>query len=218
MPLYGPNTIRAFDNLHVHLIQMLHRYHDDGRYLADVAAVSAQALACIDAAPPDLPRAALVLDIDETSLASDWATILREDARGAAGDKYSYYDAEVWNKWVQDARAKALQPTLDVYRRARERGWAVFFITGRNEKQRAATEKNLREVGFDQWAQVVMRAESEIPQTAATYKLAARWRIAAAGFHVVVNVGDQASDLSGDAHGTVADHTFKLPNPFYFVA
>jgi hypothetical protein len=63
-----------------------------------------------------------------------------------------------------------------------------------------------------------MRTESEIPQTAATYKLAARWRIAAAGFRIVVNVGDQASDLSGDSHGAVADHTFKLPNPFYFVA
>jgi hypothetical protein len=37
---------------------------------------------------------------------------------------------------------------------------------------------------------------------------------AAPGYDIVVNAGDQESDLEG-GH---ADRAFKLPNPFYFVS
>jgi len=33
------------------------------------------------------------------------------------------------------------------------------------------------------------------------------------GYHIVLNIGDQASDLAG----CCAERVFKLPNPFYLV-
>jgi hypothetical protein len=36
--------------------------------------------------------------------------------------------------------------------------------------------------------------------------------------HVIVaNLGDQYSDLIGDADGDHAERCYKLPNPFYFI-
>ena len=43
------------------------------------------------------------------------------------------------------------------------------------------------------------------------FKEEARRRIQAAGFRIVANVGDQASDL-----GRYGDHQVLLPHPFYF--
>jgi len=46
------------------------------------------------------------------------------------------------------------------------------------------------------------------------YKSAARADIEADGYRIVLNVGDQDSDLRG-GH---ADKAYKLPNPFYFIS
>jgi len=59
-----------------------------------------------------------------------------------------------------------------------------------------------------------MRDGANLNADASVYKSAAREQITKGGHHIVANVGDQASDLSGG----FADGTFKLPNPFYFVA
>lgn len=219
MPLFGPHTIRAFDNNHIRLVEMLIQYHDNRHYLSDLRAVADLAARRLKRAMAKKPqRPTLVLDIDETCLASDWASILQVHTRGVAGARYSYYNRKAWNRWVERAEAEPIAPTLDVYRLARQHGWNVFFITGRDESQKLATKRNLRRAGFDHWDEVIMRREGETSLTAASFKLAARWRIAARGYNVLVNIGDQASDLSGDIHGHVAKNIFKLPNPFYFVA
>jgi acid phosphatase len=45
------------------------------------------------------------------------------------------------------------------------------------------------------------------------FKRAERAKIAARGFTIVANVGDQQSDLDGG----YAERTFRVPNPFYFL-
>ena len=50
--------------------------------------------------------------------------------------------------------------------------------------------------------------------SAVPYKSSTRKRIERSGFDIVLSMGDQMSDLIGGA----ADNTFKLPNPFYFIA
>ena len=49
--------------------------------------------------------------------------------------------------------------------------------------------------------------------TTVQYKTGARKDIEAQGYRIVVNVGDQFSDLVG-GH---ADRGYKLPNPFYYL-
>ena len=158
MPLFGPNTTRV-DPAYVRLIRLLVRYHDDGSYGQDTAAVGRLALDFLNGAPGDVAHPALVLDIDETSLQNDWPRLLKVETRAAAGDHYSYYDASVWNQWVEEARARPIEVTSEIYRSARARSWDVFFITGRPSTQRAATEENLRRAGYDAWAEVICATE-----------------------------------------------------------
>ena len=53
-----------------------------------------------------------------------------------------------WRAWDLTARSTVIQPTMDVYNTAKDGGAAIFFITGRPESQRAATARNLTEVGY----------------------------------------------------------------------
>ncbi len=59
------------------------------------------------------------------------------------------------------------------------------------------------------------RAEIGAPlgRNGGLFKAACRKEIESKGYHIVVNMGDQLSDLEG-GH---ADGEFKLPNPMYFV-
>ena len=49
--------------------------------------------------------------------------------------------------------------------------------------------------------------------TTSDYKTATRQHIESEGYNIVANFGDQYSDLVGG----FADHTYKMPNPNYFL-
>jgi acid phosphatase len=149
-------------------------------------------------------KPALVLDIDETTL-SNWAEM------DAANFEYS---SREFNAWVESAQAPAIPGTLRLYHEARKLGVAVFFLTGRPESQRAATETNLRLRGFDGWEKLILRSPEESGESALEFKSSERKKIAAEGFRIVLNVGDQWSDLRGAAE---AEYSVKYPDPFYFL-
>jgi acid phosphatase len=149
-------------------------------------------------------KLALVFDIDETAL-SNYEEMLKT---GFA------FDSEVFNAWVQTASAPAIPGTLRIFKEAQQRGVIVFFLTGRPEKQRVATERNLRSQGFDNWQQLIMRAPEQGSATALEYKSAARAAILAQGYRLILNVGDQWSDLRGKPE---AEFSVKYPDPYYFI-
>lgn len=197
----------------------LTRYHDaaepcpSGCYAADVAAAVARAKAYLAAHLGASPRPALVLDIDETSL-SNWSQISALDYGRVR---------PAWDAWYEKGEAAPIAPTLDLFRFARLNRVAVFFVSGRKERLREATERNLRAAGFDGWEELFMRAETDEPcpgidignppSATVCYKAGVRRRIEERGFRIVANVGDQDSDLAG-GH---ADRAFKIPNPFYLI-
>ena len=78
--------------------------------------------------------------------------------------------------------------------------------------QRLQTEKNLRQAGYESWAVLVLK-EAGSTQTALAFKTENRRRLAQSGYNILVNIGDQDSDLQGG----YAESTFKLPNPMYWV-
>ncbi|HEY2466401.1 MAG TPA: HAD family acid phosphatase [Terracidiphilus sp.] len=149
-------------------------------------------------------KLALVLDIDETTL-SNWAEM---------DDANFEYNSREFNAWIESAQAPAIPGTLQLYNEARKLGVAVFFLTGRPESQRAATEANLRLRGFGEWQQLIMRNAEQKDETALVFKSGERRKIIAAGFRVVLNVGDQWSDLRGAPE---AEYSVKYPDPVYFV-
>jgi len=147
-------------------------------------------------------KLAMVLDIDETTL-SNYPEMVKADFT---------YDSKVFDAWVKSAQGPAIAGTLRLYKEAQRLGVSIFFITGRSEDERDATERNLREKGFQDWKGLTLRPASS--GSVVEYKSAERGRIAAQGYKIVLNVGDQWSDLKGKPE---AEFSVKYPDPFYFI-
>jgi acid phosphatase len=186
-------------------------YHGSGDYGREFAAAVAEASDWLRSAAHGVERPALVLDIDETAL-SNWEVIVANDfGRFPIGPCELPEGPCGWAAWDQLGRSAPLQPTVALVGTARELDVAVFFITGRPESQRAATERNLREAGYGGFAGVRMVPDGAHFTHAADFKSPHRQAIEAEGYTIVANVGDQPSDLAGG----YARRAFLLPNPFY---
>ena len=190
-------------------------YHDSGAYDRDVAMVAERAAAWVkERAAQGVTRPAMVFDIDETAL-SNWQVIKRDDfGRPVAGPCDLALDGPCgWAAWDQLGADPAIGPTLDVFKAATAAKVAVFFITGRPEDQRAATERNLREAGYDGFVKLYLVPPGAKFGSAADYKTPIRAAIEKEGYTIIANIGDQPSDLLGG----FAERIFLLPNPFYRV-
>jgi HAD superfamily, subfamily IIIB (Acid phosphatase) len=149
-------------------------------------------------------KLALILDIDDTTL-STYPEMLDADFA---------YNPPVFDRWLDSAQATAIPGTVRIYKEAQRLGVSVFFVTGRKESQRAVTERNLRAQGFDNWKLLVMLPANHGSQTTGAFKAVARAQIAAAGYTLALNVGDQWSDLKGKPK---AEYSVKYPDPYYFI-
>jgi predicted secreted acid phosphatase len=187
-------------------------YHASGAYAHDLALVAAAAGAWIIERAPQVSHPALVLDIDETAL-SNWEVIRANDfGRIINGPCNALPEGPCgWAAWDLLGRTPAIDPTLTLFRQARALNVTVFFITGRPESQRAATERNLQNAGYQGYAALYMVPDGVRYPSAADFKAPVRSAIAAAGYTIIANMGDQPSDLAG-GH---AEKAFLLPNPFY---
>jgi acid phosphatase len=188
------------------------RYIASGGYDHDFATVVGTARAYLERRAKAATRPAIVLDIDETSLsnwpaykANGWGRVVNGPCnldQGPCGLR----------AWQALAQSKALGPTLELARRAKELGVAVFFISGRPPTLREATERNLREQGY-QWDEVILLPADAAFASAVDFKAPERRKIAERGYTIVLSMGDQESDLKGG----YAERVFKLPNPVYFL-
>jgi predicted secreted acid phosphatase len=187
-------------------------YHNSGAYQRDITAVTAAAGAWLGERAPQVDRPALVLDIDDTAL-TNWEVIVADDfGRVFGGPCDALPEGPCgWVAWDLRAATPAITQTLALFEEARDLGVAVFFITGRDESQRAATEQNLAAAGYGDHQGLHMEPVGAHYASAADFKAPQRAGIEAQGFTIVANMGDQPSDLAG-GH---AERTFLLPNPFY---
>lgn len=184
----------------------LKAYHDCC-YAAGLAQQDQVALAYLErraAHKRPAEKLALVLDIDETSL-SNYPEEL--------GDDFGFIQKD-WNAWAESEKAPAIPGTLKLAQSAQRLGVAVFFITGRAGTLRTVTAKNLTAAGYVAWAGLTLRSQLELHEATIAYKSAARARIAQQGYKIILNVGDQWSDLKGSPQ---AEFNVKLPNPFYYI-
>ena len=192
--------------------RQVEKYVDSGRYDRDVARVVTAAGAWLEKRAKTATKPAIVLDIDETSLsnwpemrANGWARIVNGPCdlqKGPCGHR----------AWQAMAQAKAIAPTLALAQRARQLGVAVFFITGRPARLLEATERNLREQGYE-WTGILLEPDGASFPSATDFKAPERRKLVEQGYTILLNLGDQESDLAGG----FAERTFKLPNPVYFV-
>ena len=199
----------------------LKSYHDSGQYEDDLETVGGRARNYLDRRVPRIrkqarrsckangvkncpkPKLAVVLDIDETSL-SNYESLEATNFTGATAALATSLFA---------ATSPAIAPTLDLVDDANRKGVSVFFITGRPDIQviRDKTTENLTSAGYSDWAELILNP-GDAGGTVA-YKSGARAEISDDGYNIIVNMGDQDSDLKG-GH---AERAFKLPNPYYFI-
>lgn len=108
-----------------------------------------------------------------------------------------------------------IDPVVRLYRSLRARGVRTAILTGRRSTNEAVTLDNLRWAGVDGWDHAIFRAVGTPEQhmDAVDYKSRQRARLAAAGYRIVANVGDQHSDLHGGNSGVAV----KLPNPMHTI-
>jgi len=189
-------------------------YHDSGAYDRDVERVASAASDWIGERAQKATRPAVVFDIDETVL-SNWEVIKRDNfGRPIGGGCDLAIDGPCgWAAWDQLGKDPAIAPTLRVFQRARAMNVAVFFITGRPDDQREATERNLEEAGFKGYEKLFTTPNGVHFASATDFKAPVRAGIEKDGFTIIANIGDQPSDLFGG----YAERMFLLPNPFYRV-
>jgi acid phosphatase len=186
---------------HALAVKRLNEYYNSGEYGEQIRQAANDARDYLEAhlrAMEKGEKPAIVLDIDETALSS-WKEM--SDCGFCAYSLQKVNDHE-----------PAIVPVLELYRYALSKGVAVFFLTGRKETQRNVTAQNLKEAGFDSWAELILRPNDD-KRPAREYKPEKRKQIEEKGYRIVLNVGDQASDLAG----CCALKAVKLPNPFYLV-
>ena len=130
---------------------------------------------------------------------------------------------------------------VNLVKKARKQGYAIFFLTGRPAGQEDATLGNLTSDGigtdagypapttlndgedglftkpavadYPDYLKAACAGDPNGSCTTRHYKTATRQHIESLGYDIVANFGDQYSDLQGG----YSDRTFKLPNPMYFL-
>lgn len=189
---------------HAIVVDRLMRYHDSGEYDREIREVADDARDYLEGRVKRVSRdekPAAIFDIDETSL-SNWEVL--------SGCGFCSYPSQM--KLYPNAQGSAIVPVLELFNYAKKSGVAVFFVTGRQNAQRGATIKNLTDVGYSGWTDLIMQPDGN-KQPARVFKSQDRQQIEEKGYHIILNIGDQASDLAG----CCAEQIFKLPNPFYLV-
>ncbi|MGW3426983.1 HAD family acid phosphatase [Streptomyces melanosporofaciens] len=120
-------------------------------------------------ANPSGQKQAIVLDIDNTSLETDFRFALPQHP---------------------------VEPVLKLSQYAHDRGVAIFFVTARPGIISWPTERNLEQVGYSV-AGLYVRHLPDLFQNVADYKTAKRAEIEKNGYTIIANIGNSATDISG---------------------
>jgi predicted secreted acid phosphatase len=169
-------------------------------YDKSIAAGYAKATKALDVQLKKHPKKpTVVLDIDETTL-SNWACF---DA--ANFELGGLATCVIGGKSVVFPAAKAF------IKHARAEKVSIAFITGAPQALCSARRKNLIAQGIAGPFTLACRPVTDTTDSLVPYKSKARKALQKDGKTIVLNIGDQASDLAGGA----AKATVKLPNPIY---
>ncbi|WP_026360938.1 HAD family acid phosphatase [Amycolatopsis nigrescens] len=189
-----------------------HHYSETGDWATDTARQVGDARQFLAKRLADgVANPAIVLDIDDTS----------ESTYGWEADNDFGFDPVKQEQAIESGEFTAVKPTLELANWAAQRGVQVYFLTGRKEHQGPASLKNLANEGYPAPAGAFFKPETAAPDylpcglscNTVQYKSGTRAHLESTGATVLLNVGDQYSDLEG-GH---AERSVKLPNPMYYL-
>jgi len=129
-----------------------------------------------------LPRS-IVVDIDET--------VLDNSPSQAAGIKNGRpFNQTDWYAWGEMRKAKAIPGAVEFLNYAVSKGVKVFYISNRDEVQKAATIDNLKKAGFND-----VSADNVLLRTSESSKDARR-ATASSKHRIVMLIGDNLDDFT----------------------
>jgi predicted secreted acid phosphatase len=176
-------------------------YHDSGEWDDDIAAVTDKAKKSLTTQLKKKPKKpAIVFDIDDTI----------ESTYECA--KKGNFERSAITLCTLNGDQDPIKQTKALYKYALKKKVAVYFITGRPESIREGTETQLKGDGFTKGTLLMTPTGQFGEGSSSIPKIAHRKAIEKDGFKILINVGDQKSDLSGG----FSVKRYKLPNPMYF--
>jgi hypothetical protein len=191
-------------------------YYESGRFEHDANRIGRRAKRALTRqvrrrGPKD-PVPAIVFDIDDTALSSYEC---QKDAGDFGGTELLLCVVEAGaDNTLAGEGLPRIDPVYKLFRKARRLRVEVFFITGRPDSARPVSRENLRAQGYTGHFELTTYP-ALLPETGSSlipYKSGARAAIERRGYEVVLNIGDQESDLKGG----FANRKFLVPNPMYF--
>lgn len=143
----------------------------------------------------------VVMDIDETTL-SNWNCFDAAD-----------FDLGALATCVVTGRSVAFPAAKTFIKHARAKHVAIAFITGTPQAACKLREKNLISQGIKKPFTMTCRPASDTRRTVVPYKSGARKALVKKGATIVLDIGDQQSDLDGG----YANKVQRLNNPIYII-
>lgn len=181
-------------------------YIDSGSYYEDILKVVQKATEYLYTRYNQVSNPAVVFDLDETLLSNIEYEYIYDFG-------FSY---ESWIEWVKQSKAKPIQPVQNFFKTCQNLKVTVFIITGRTQLADSLEEDptiiNLKKAGYFGWKKIFFKPIKTKISTI-EYKSNCRKEIENMGYKIIINMGDQWSDLIG-GH---SEQIFKLPNPMYYI-
>lgn len=183
--------------------QQVISYFKSGSYMHQIEKIAQEIRKYIAHQGPFLDHQAIVFDFDDT-LISTWPETEKNDFG---------YNKEIASSWEEKNRFSPLLPIQKAYHDAQRAGLKIIIITARAEHMRPVVMENLNFAGYANWYRLILRPSAYDSRSRKRFKQNMRKELEESGLEIVINVGDQLSDLAG-GH---AIKSFKLPNPAYYV-
>lgn len=165
-------------------------------------------------------KKAVVVDLDETMI----------DNSAYAGWQIKHaqpFSEKTWSQWTQAREAKAMPGAVAFSQFVAQHGGRMFYVSNRAQADFAATVDNLKALGF---ADVTPQSLLLKPTGGSSDKTARFHEVEQQGYDIVVYVGDNLNDFSGEPYhrlnserrdfvnrhqGDFGRKYIVLPNPSY---
>lgn len=163
-------------------------------------------------------RKAVIVDLDETMI----------DNSAYAGWRIQHnlpYAEKTWGRWMAAEQAQPIPGAADFARHVNSHGGTMFYVTNRDVKSFEHTTANIRNLGFPGVSEKTLLLNNGQSNKQARFD-----KIKAAGFDVVIYVGDNLNDFGSATYhknnqqrrafvranqAAFGTKFFMLPNPSY---
>lgn len=179
----------------------LRQYVNSGEYYSDINEQINQAVLIVSKYI-GMKNKAVIIDIDET-MVSEYDFMVQYD--------FGWFDENL-EKAQNYEHFPSFKCVVDFVNYCINSDIIVITLSSRRERHRNTVVNLLNNAGYKKISNIALRP-NEDKGTIQNFKTSQRKKIIEDGFDIILNIGDQPSDLDGG----YAENIIKIPNPFYLI-